>query len=132
MHKNSGHWSYKALAYLLSLSLQRLQVVGHSFQLLFKLSTFAIILEQRQERGQVGDQSSKRNRKKGGRKIEKNENWITEQKNGLKSSWIHHKLKAIHYNARILFKKQKQTPLQTSYLQHQAYLKVLTDPLNMR
>lgn len=43
-------FSHKSLAYLLSLSLQRLQVVGHSFQLLFKLSTFAVISEGGQER----------------------------------------------------------------------------------
>lgn len=57
-------FSHKSLAYLLSLSLQRLQVVGHSFQLLFKLSTFAVILEGRQERGGWKIQSSKRNRRK--------------------------------------------------------------------
>jgi len=57
-------FSCKSLAYLLSLSLQRLQVVGHSFQLLFKLSTFAVISEGRQERGGWKIQSSKRNRRK--------------------------------------------------------------------
>lgn len=67
-------FSCKSLAYLLSLSLQRLQVVGHSFQLLFKLSTFAVISEGRQERGGWKIQSSKRNRRKQGEKIEKNEN----------------------------------------------------------
>jgi len=67
-------FSCKPLAYLLSLSLQRLQVVGHSFQLLFKLSTFAVISEGRQERGAWEIQSSKRNRRKQGEKIEKNEN----------------------------------------------------------
>lgn len=68
-------FSRKSLAYLLSLSLQRLQVVGHSFQLLFKLSTFAVISEGRQERGGWKIQSSKGNRrKKKGEKIEKNEN----------------------------------------------------------
>lgn len=56
--------SHESLAYLLSLSLQRLQVVGHSFQLLFKLSTFAVISEVRQERGGWKIQSSKRNRRK--------------------------------------------------------------------
>lgn len=45
-------WHPPVKAYLLGLSLQRPQVVGHSFQFLFKFSTFAIILEWRQERGQ--------------------------------------------------------------------------------
>lgn len=125
-------FSCKSLAYLLSLSLQRLQVVGHSFQLLFKLRTFAVISEGRQERGGWKIQSSKRNRrKKKGEKIEKNET-TTEQKNGLKSSWIHHRLKATVYDAKFHFKCAFQQWPDVSYLQSLAYTEIFTKLLQIR
>lgn len=98
-----GTFSHKSLAYLLSLSLQRLQVVGHSFQFLFKLSTFAVILEGRQERGGWKIQSSKRNRRKEGEKIEKNENNYRAKEQPQKQL-IYHRLKATLCDAEHQFK----------------------------
>lgn len=106
-HRPDGNvrdtFSHKSLAYLLSLSLQRLQVVGHSFQLLFKLSTFAVISEGRQERGGWKIQSSKRNRRKQGEKTEKNENNYRAKERPQKQL-IHHRLKATLCDAEYYFK----------------------------
>lgn len=51
------------LTYLLSLSLQGLEVVGHSFQFFFKLGTFANVFDQRQKKG--GRQAKRKRREKG-------------------------------------------------------------------